>query len=508
MFTQAKLNLQGPDLIEYAISNTPPEELNQTEQLWREIYEPTPREIIHNPAICLSKNSTLKTTIEIDDKNHFIETVWIDGQQYDIDKDLIHWITPGRGNQKHETYATKIIACSDDQEHYARATFRHCSRPSCPSCAHYIITKKTPDQVKKIWTKHKELMRLGDWKNQFIQHVAVSVPPELWPLALTPEGKKKLDKEMREIVKQAGIVGGLYIFHSSRYGDDDDIPPEGWTPEAGRFATFGPHYHIIGFGFIDNKNNSTTQDIEASTGWVVKSIRSSSKADKNPIKGPADVSAIIYYLKTHASLPAEDGAQIPRYKSVVFFGVCGPRAQELVATIDIYTPQICPDCGAPLHKHHVHGANGDTSPEGQLSAKISYPIYAPRQKAEALRGYIQDNTGYIGEILRSLDSNPFLGTAYLSHRQFTGLIAPLSIMCLDKTLHVVEPYATIKANKKKSGKGKIEIGGTSRLGQDYDLEFLSELDGSSEAPGDEDLTPEAIPYIDYYLPPEVSYYDS
>lgn len=504
MCFQAKLTLQGPDLIDYALSNTPPEELNKTEQLWREIYQPTPSEIVHNPALCLLKNSNLKTTIQMDDQNHFFEAVEIDGQTYNVDKDLIKWTTPGRGRQKHPTYATKVIACDNDLEHYTRATFRHCARPSCPSCAHYTITKKTPEQTARIWTKRKELLHTDDWKNQFIHHVAVSVPPELRYLALTPEGKRKLDKLMLEISKKAGIVGGLYVFHPFRYGDDDDIPPEGWAPEDGqRFATFEPHYHIVGFGFIDNRKGKTsvTEQIEASTGWVVKSIRSSSKTDENPIKGPEDVTAILYYIKTHAGIPDEDGAQIGRYKSVIAFGICGPNAQVHVADVEVKQPQICPECGAPMIKHRVHGANGDTSREGQLFASFRYPVYAPRNKADGLRGFLKDNNGDIGGALQYLDSHPFEGTSYLSHTQFAGLVAPLSIKCLDGSLHCVEPYAIMKIRDKKSKNGLVP-----EIEQNHDPQGFVKLQGLDDQPeaSDED-GPEIMPYIDYYLPPEVGY---
>lgn len=511
---QTKLNLQGPDLIEYAISNTPPEELNTTEQLWREIYLPNTSEIIHNPAICLSKICKGGTLIKPDQYGHFHEYIEIDGQQYDIDNDLIQWMVAGRGTLRHDPrFMSQVIACGDDLEHYTRATPKHCKRITCPNCTHYTNLHDSVKQAMKVCTKAKELRHTAGWKSAHLQHVAVSVPPTLWPLALTPEGKKKLDSMVLKISQKAGILGGIRIFHPFRYGDDDDIPPEGWAPEDGqRFATFSPHYHIIGFGFIDNRADSVTAEIEKTTGWVVKALRTG----KRSITKLSEVQAVIFYIKTHAGVPDDrHGAQLGRrYQSVVPFGLCAPNSQSLVATIDIYTPQICPECGAPLVKHLVHGANGDTSEAGTLDARVKYPIYAPRNKANELRAFLRDNNGDIVGALQYLDRHPFEGTSFLSHTQFSGLVAPLSIKCLDGSLHCVEPYAILKIHDKKSKKGPVsgnelhDLQGLVESCNDVQHNDLSEASGRVPVNDPEMYADIEVPFIDYYLPPEVLDYDT
>ena len=148
--------LTGPDLIDYAIANTPPEELTSIEELWRGMTLPTLRETLTYPAICPSKNST---TIQTDKNGRFREYVSMpDGNSYDIDSDLVEWTVSGRGSLRHDPrFMSQVVTCEDDQSHYTRATRQHCRRPSCPKCAHYLIMQKVPAQTQKIYAESKNL---------------------------------------------------------------------------------------------------------------------------------------------------------------------------------------------------------------------------------------------------------------------------------------------------------------------------------------------------------------
>lgn len=439
--------LTGPELIDYALASTPPEDLPPIEQLWRTCRLPNLQEILSYPALCLSNDSRM---ISPDSEGHYRELLALpDGELYDPEKDLIQWTVTGRGTLRHETYASRVTACGSVTGHYAHATMRHCARPSCPACAHYHITKDTPAQAEKILAKSKDLRHTDGWRAGYLQHITVSIPEKLYYMALTPEGFKKLKKWAIDYALQVGVMGGYMVFHPFRQNgvNDDDVLPEDYTPASTNdlnkhSARFSPHFHIVGFGFITG-----TERIFKNTGWIIKALRVGDKK----ITTTAEIGGVLAYLKSHAGVIDENSPYQPtRYQSGVWFGVLSPTKFLLVGYVRRYTPQICPECGAPLKSYHVHGPNGDTSLLGNTEIATDYPIFATKSNGDTLRAYLEDNKGAPLDVLQHLDRNPAVGCCSLSRNQLSGLLAPLSVQTLDGALHVIQSEALIKVHYPKS----------------------------------------------------------
>lgn len=504
------------DLLQLAIDQTPPEELPPDHELWRKIRKPTLREIITNPAYCLSNGCKGATLILTDENGQFHECVEIDGQQYDVDKDLMYFDTLGCGTLRHRTgfftpKATRtpekgglvhIVTCENEPEHYTRGTPEHCKRPSCPACANYHVQRQTKEHVQKIEAAIKYLRHTDGWKGGIRQHVEISPPRKMWLQALTPQGYRKLCDKAKTLLMEAGILGGAYLFHPYRQNgtnEEDDLP-EGYVPEASNdgnkyTARFGPHFHAVGMGFIDPIK---VKQIYERTGWVIKALRTG----KNTIKNAPELEAVLKYIKSHVGVISEASPYQPsRFHTLNWFGVCSSRKQTRVGSIREYTPQICPECGETLRVYDVHSCNNDISRAGPFMRPYDFAIFAPAANAQRLRALLWENRGSPLDVLGELDKNPKLGVCVLSRRQLIRMSAPQSIQCLDGSLHCIESdyEVRIKERKKSQSPGTPPpIGEASEPPDDH----------GPTSPEIMEAFPPNSPYgpdvfIDYHLPPGV-----
>lgn len=499
-----------------AIEQTPPEDLPEDVQLWRNIRLPTLRQIITNPAYCPSNQIKRSTLILPDDSGHFHEYIEIGGQQYDIDNDLLYFEPPGRGSLRHNTgfFTPKagkrdkkgglvhIVTCDSEPAHYTRGTPAHCRRPSCPACSNYHIQTDTIEHVQKIESAVKFLRHTQGWKGGIRQHVEISPPPEQWLEFLTPDGNKRQRETARALLMEAGLLGGLIVAHPYRQNgiNEADSLPAGYIPEASNdgdkhSARYGPHFHAVGMGYIDPMK---VKQIYERTGWVIKSLRTG----KDTIKNAAELTGVIKYIKSHVGVVSEASPYQPaRYQTLVWFGVCSPRKQTRIGSIREYTPQICPECGEPLRLYDVHSCNNDISKGGLFSRPFDFGLYAPfeaREKARALAWfYAGDPVGLLGK----LDRNPRLGVCVLSKRQLIRMSAPQSIKCLDGSLHCVQSDYTVRLRDRKNKKS------LPALPDDLLPDAVEDLPGVTFAADPPEASPPASHgsdcFIDYHLPPGV-----
>lgn len=512
---QYQTNLGG--LLQLAIDQTPPEQLPEIVQLWRDIRIPTLREIIRNPAYCPSKVCKGATLILPDEKGEFHEYIDIAGQRYDVDTDLIYKEPPGRHAPKHEggfftpkeqrtdpsAGLAHIVACKSNPNHYARGTQKHCRRPGCPICSYYqYIEKKTDEQIQKIEAAVKDLRHTQGWKCAIRQHVELSPPKNRWLEAITPEGDKRLREEAEQIAKKAGLLGGVIVQHWYRQNgiNDSDVLPEDYTPEDENdgdkhAARFGPHYHILGMGYIEPE---IVKQIYEATGWVVKALRTG----KNTIKNAGEMAAVLKYIKSHACIISEDSprqfARLP--PSINYFGVCSRRLQTCVGSIRKYTPQICPECGEPLHLYDVHGTNNDITDSGVLCRPFDYHIYARYADRGRLRALLKEYRGDPLGLLGELDKNPKLGVCVLSRKQLIGMSAPLSVQCLDGSMHCIESDFVVRVKEPKNSKSTNKPEAS---------EIIAALPCIASGTDPLRIIPTTSSYdpglyIDYHLPPEIS----
>lgn len=168
----------------------------------------------------------------------------------------------------------------------------------------------------------------------------------------------KLRRKAYVIAKKSGFYGGSCIFHPWRERDNGS-----WFLD--------PHFHMIGFGWIDWKNFS-------GTGWIVKNkgVRKS-------------VFATAMYQLSHAGIH-------PHYNTVTWFGsLCynkmrtrakyrlldgeiGVIPEEVLDSDDDYHREKCPLCGKPLRP--VKPKKGDGSrffgkKEDEIFCKADFWVY-------------------------------------------------------------------------------------------------------------------------------------
>ena len=487
------------DLLDLAAINTPPEELTPIEKLWQiDIDLPDLREILTNPAYRPSKK------IDIDlSKNDgsFCEKIVLPNGSEVCTDDLIEWSVRGRGSEKHERYFSKVVTSPHNPKNYTRGIYRHCNRPDCPICASYHNRKDTPKQTDKIMAKSKALRHTcGGWRAGKLQHLTVSPPERDHLYYLTPEGYKDGSKKAQKLAQSVGLMGAGIVFHPFRQdgvNDDDDLPEE-YTPTGTNSgdklkARFSPHFHFVGFGFIDPQK---VKEIYARTGWIIKALRTGKKS----ITKPEEVTAVLSYIKSHAGIrtinPLHPEKQPP---TMVWWGELGPRLHGKVATLRIFTPQLSPVDGDPLIYGIVHGRNNDLTMVGAYEKITEVNIYTNSANRDRLRAFIRANSGYPVELLHYLDTHPNMGACALTHRQLGGLLSPRTMTAEDGTLHCYQSEVTIKLHLKKgttSGTGPADLDTDCNESPPPEI-----LHGSKNSPPP-DLVPD-LGIIDYHLPPEV-----
>jgi hypothetical protein len=155
----------------------------------------------------------------------------------------------------------------------------------------------------------------------------------------------KLMSEAQDVVREAGVRGGLEVAHPYRSSQEGDMRFETvveqgeWERDWGRWSFFrdfaggdweqwesliepGPHYHFIG----------ACRDFDPEAipdGWVVKNVRSFSRFEKRDLEAYQDMARAVYYLRTHGAV--QQGRHTVRW-----FGALHPNtfdpAEELGAT--------------------------------------------------------------------------------------------------------------------------------------------------------------------------------
>jgi len=126
-----------------------------------------------------------------------------------------------------------------------------CKRSECPLCWDSWLIRESSRVTERI-EKFRILSQKSGFRACKPIHVIVSPPKWLWNISWV-----ELKKTFRRMVKRAGIVGGVSMFHAFRLKDD------------GKTWFYAPHFHMIGYGWVVN-----TKKISSKEGWVIKKQRS------------------------------------------------------------------------------------------------------------------------------------------------------------------------------------------------------------------------------------------
>jgi len=137
--------------------------------------------------------------------------------------------------------------------------------------------------------KHLQFARSPNFQRKYLNPIHVIVSPS-WKDKFLPFDQLK--KMARKLINQAGIEGGLMIYH-----------PFSLNEKSGQWV-IRPHFHIVGFGWVVD-----TKKISDSEGWVIKN------------KGLRDsLHSTIYYQLSHSGVSDD-------VHSITWFGSLGYRAK-------------------------------------------------------------------------------------------------------------------------------------------------------------------------------------
>ncbi len=259
-----------------------------------------------------------------------------------------------------------------------------CQRVECPSCYHAWARKaahRVADRLRGLRSAYYHSRPREYQKLRSFRHFTFSPPPGLLAEDCSLDEAFALWRSFWQAEKP--LYGGSVIFHpyrltkeakrglaayaAARAEADDE---GGALYEKGGFwalaredvlglgsfqayYTWGPHYHVIGFGYVAEKSD----DFERRTGWVyVNHKNRDATISTDPKTGQIrdQVEATVRYQLTHAGVQRGPSG---KYKnSYRWFGICDAKHCRLVRNAQggavirriVESVLLCPVCGRPL----------------------------------------------------------------------------------------------------------------------------------------------------------------
>jgi len=157
----------------------------------------------------------------------------------------------------------------------------------------------------------------------------------------------QLKKKARKLINQAGIEGGLIIYHPFSLDEKSNQ----WTVR--------PHFHIVGFGWVVD-----TKKISDSEWWVIKN------------KGLRDsLHSTIYYQLSHSDVSDE-------VHSITWFGSLGYRAKyaDRFKVDEDDETDFCDYCGCMLVEFEYVGR--DRPPDFEFVGLVNTKDWRAKETLE------------------------------------------------------------------------------------------------------------------------------
>jgi len=261
----------------------------------------------------------------------------------------------GTGESKEYCGEFVTEGCSNHLEHpkemvYVQNKRLTCKRSECPICWDSWLVREASRVTERI-EKFRILSQKHGFRASKPIHVIVSPPKWLWNITWT-----ELKKYFRKMVKRAGIVGGVSMFHAFRKSSD------------GKTWFYSPHFHMIGYGWVIN-----TKKISSNDGWVIK--------NKSVRKSSSEVYSTSAYLLSHTAIAKG-------VHSVTWFGDLSYRSKyalELKRETEEGESDKCPYCSQYLVLFEIKA--GDRPPPdkewfGLVERYEAYPVETNKEMLE------------------------------------------------------------------------------------------------------------------------------
>ncbi len=216
-----------------------------------------------------------------------------------ISKKLV-WRLPGTELKNETCGLWKTVGCDNvfghpENKQFVKRSKISCFRSKCEYCwLEKWLSRESTRATQRIenyieYFKHLQFARSPNFQRKYLNPIHVIVSPS-WNDKF--KSFDELKDKARKLMNQAGIEGGLMIYH-----------PFGFDKKEKKWVV-RPHFHILGFGWVIN-----TKKISDSDGWVIKN------------KGLRDsLHSTIYYQLSHAGI--SDGVHV-----ITWFGSLSYRAK-------------------------------------------------------------------------------------------------------------------------------------------------------------------------------------
>lgn len=384
------------------------------------------------------------------------------------------WSLPGRDKKQPEKQHCGVFlssslgdscytACSQDSSHYIKMKSWHCWSMKCPNCMNDTCLR-TGARIEKKLVSYIDLRRRKGLPIPQMKHWVLS-PPQNWAIAVVQSVKRfnSLIRASTDMLQEFGMSGGLIVFHPWRLGPiNEESYRAGDTGPENQYWRCGPHFHILGYGFIDGEALRASHP-----GWVLAQVHAGEEI--------RSVRQTIAYLLTHAGIGMSEetfprssasdalfesfmssfspdtlngrsidemeytgggryehetssgrvswtwygdhvedfdfedfafSAYVHTYRTVRFFGDLHSSRMGVVGTYTDREPRICPVCGNPMCVYH--GLSGGEPVKYMREIKV----FADRKDIEFVRSlYEEKKPALSAEGLNFLDYSLMLPQA-------------------------------------------------------------------------------------------------
>jgi len=258
-----------------------------------------------------------KTLLDIHDMTNWKDVELTQGYKTPkgIMKEIL-WNLPSTKEKKDSCGKFKTLGCFNLKDHpnnlaLVQHTKLSCFRSACEYCwLEKWLARESRRATLRIENYQKVIKQIG--KTRFTNPIHVIVSPSWDDKFMRYD---LLKKRCRELLDEAGIVGGLIIYHPFRL----DKKKMKWVCM--------PHFHVVCFGWVHD-----TKKISDEHGWVIKN------------KGVREsLHSTIYYQLSHAGVS-------DNIHSITWFGELGYRSKyaELIKVENEEPNDNCEFCGKTL----------------------------------------------------------------------------------------------------------------------------------------------------------------
>lgn len=265
------------------------------------------------------------------------------------------WKLPGTERKKESCGKWQSKGCANvwghpENKFFVKHSKRSCFRARCETCwLEKWLARESHRATQRIENyidvfKHLQFARSPHLQRKYLKPIHVIVSPSWKDKFLSFD---KLKSKARKLINQAGIEGGLMIYH-----------PFGFDKMKNEWV-IRPHFHILGFGWVIH-----TKKISDSEGWVIKN------------KGLRDsLHSTIYYQLSHAGVSDE-------VHSITWFGSLGYRAKyaNLFKVEDDDETDFCDYCNCMLVEFDYVGQG--KPPDFEFVGLVDVNDWKPRETLE------------------------------------------------------------------------------------------------------------------------------